>query len=422
MRSSVDASALPAIGRREPGPEVVADLGRRFAHRVACEMRVSRGRGHHPVSEQIANHRQALAERQRAGGERVSQVMQADVFEPGVLADAVPGVVEVDQPGALLPAREHPRIAGRAGEAVQHPRRRGGQRHHPRAGLRIGEAHLAGVEVQVVPAKPEDFVAAASGQDEEADGRRRMDRGETLGGRGPQRLAEPVEFLAGKESLVLLDPEAGHASARVGSGGTPAPCVGEVEHLDQDVGRPVGHGGHVVQAVVKGEDVLVFDVGDEALAEGRHDMLAKHEPVVGDGQRFAVHRDILALVALGEVGDGRVGSRFGRNGRLSDLDACDDCGGLLAGVIGGEVGVAMLAEADALRAAEGTGLDDEDLLAGWVDADAEAGKVAVPEDGVLAVDREAVHGTLGEGAVLAFRQGAVLLGGGPGPRFPLNAP
>ena len=82
----------------------------------------------------------------------------------------------------------------------------------------------------------------------------------------------------------------------------------------------------------------------------------------------------------------------------------------------------MLAKADALRAAEGAGLDDEDLLARGVDADAEAGKVAVPEDGVLAVDREAVHGTLGEGAVLAFRHGAVLLGGGSGPRFPLNAP
>ena len=64
MRGCVDASALPAIGRREPVPEVVADLGRRLAPRVVREMRVPCGRGHHPVTEQVANHRQPLAERE----------------------------------------------------------------------------------------------------------------------------------------------------------------------------------------------------------------------------------------------------------------------------------------------------------------------------------------------------------------------
>ena len=163
---------------------------------------------------------------------------------------------------------------------------------------------------------------------------------------------------------------------------------------------------------MKGEDVLVFDIRDEALAEGRHDMLAKHEPVMGNGQGLAVHRDILALVALGEVGDGRVGRGLRRNGRLSGLDARDDVGGLLAGLVDGEVGVAMLAEADALGAAEGAGLDDEDLLARGIYSDAEARKVIIPEDGVLAVDRETVHGSLGEGAVLAFGHGAAVLRGG----------
>ena len=119
-----------------------------------------------------------------------------------------------------------------------------------------------------------------------------------------------------------------------------------------------------------------------------------------------MHRDVFALVAFGEVGDGRVGRRLGSNGRLPVLDARDDVGGLPAGVVDGEAGVAMGAEADALRAAEGAGLDDEDLLAGGVHSDTEAGKFVVPEDGVLAVDRETVHGALGEGAVLAFGHGA----------------
>ena len=151
--------------------------------------------------------------------------------------------------------------------------------------------------------------------------------------------------------------------------------------------------------VVKGEDVLVFDVRDEALAEGRHDVLAEHQPAMVDGQVLAVHRDILALVALGEIGDGRVGRRLRRNGRLSGLDARDDVGGLLTGVVDGEVGVAMLAEADALRAAEGARLDKEDLLARGIYSNAEAGKVTVPEDGVLAVDRETIHGAFGEPGV-----------------------
>ena len=70
----------------------------------------------------------------------------------------------------------------------------------------------------------------------------------------------------------------------------------------------------------------------------------------------------------------------------------------------------MLAEGHALRAAEGAGLDDEDLLARGVDPDAEAEQVAVPEDGVLAIDRETVNDALGEGADLALRHGVVLRG------------
>ena len=121
-----------------------------------------------------------------------------------------------------------------------------------------------------------------------------------LGGRGPERLAEPVELFPGQEALVHHDLEAGHAPARVASGGMSAPCVGEIEHLHQDVDRPVGHGGHVMEFGMEGQDVLVFDVRDEALCEGRHDVLAKHESVVGDGQRLAVHHDMFALVALGD--------------------------------------------------------------------------------------------------------------------------
>ena len=71
----------------------------------------------------------------------------------------------------------------------------------------------------------------------------------------------------------------------------------------------------------------------------------------------------------------------------------------------------MLAEGHALRTADGAGLDDEDLLAGGVDPDAEAEQVAVPEDGVLATDGETVDDALGEGVILALRHNVVLRGG-----------
>lgn len=64
----------------------------------------------------------------------------------------------------------------------------------------------------------------------------------------------------------------------------------------------------------------------------------------------------------------------------------------------------------ALRASEGAGLDDVELAAVGIDADAEAGEVAIPEDGVLAVDRETVHDSLGEGVALGPGHGGVLLG------------
>ena len=118
---------------------------------------------------------------------------------------------------------------------------------------------------------------------------------------------------------------------------------------------------------------------------------------------------MLALESRGKVGDGRRGGRLRLDRGLAELDARDDLGGLLAGLGGGD-GVAVLADGDALRTAEGAGLDDVELAAVGIDADPEAGEVVVPEDGVLAVDRETVHDSLGEGVPLGPGHGGALLG------------
>ena len=121
----------------------------------------------------------------------------------------------------------------------------------------------------------------------------------------------------------------------------------------------------------------MFHVRDEPLPEGRHDVLAQHEPVVRHRCRLAVHLDVFPLIALREVGNGRNRRRRRRNRRLALLDSGDDRSGVLAGCLGSELGIS--AERYALRPAERTGLDDEDLLGRGIDSDAETGKIEVPK-------------------------------------------
>ena len=137
------------------------------------------------------------------------------------------------------------------------------------------------------------------------------------------------------------------------------------------------------------------------LSEPRHDVLAQHQAVVGYGCRLAVHRHVLALIAFRKVAHGRLGRRLRRHRRLACLDARDDPFRVLAGMVD-EVLRAVPTQRHALRAPEGICLDDEHLGAGRIDANAEPREVAVPEHRVLAIDREAVHHALAEGAELTL--------------------
>ena len=96
-----------------------------------------------------------------------------------------------------------------------------------------------------------------------------------------------------------------------------------------------------------------------------------------------------AEVAGGEVGHGGAGLGRGRDGLVAALDAVDDLGGAEPGLGRGELAVG--AQGDPPGPAAGPALDDVDLAARGVDPDPEAGELAVPEDPVPALDREAVH-------------------------------
>ena len=78
-------------------PMLAATLAADILMGIACEMGVAGRRLDFGVPEQLTDHGQALAERQGAGGERMTQIMKPDIFEPGTLSHAIPVTVEVRQ-------------------------------------------------------------------------------------------------------------------------------------------------------------------------------------------------------------------------------------------------------------------------------------------------------------------------------------
>ena len=88
-------------------------FGRR--RRLTCESQpsgwASRGCFHLAVTEQAADHRQALVERQRPRRERVPGIVKAHVLQSGPLADRKPVPIQVGQADPLALARNDMRVA-----------------------------------------------------------------------------------------------------------------------------------------------------------------------------------------------------------------------------------------------------------------------------------------------------------------------
>ena len=112
--------------------------------------------------------------------------------------------------------------------------------------------------------------------------------------------------------------------------------------------------------------------------------------------------DVVLEHEFGEIGDGGR-RRLRRPGVLAPLDPVDDGGGFAAAVLNG-LG-ADPPERHPLQACRSPGLDDVELAPGGMHPHAEAGKVAVPEDRVLAVGPEPVHNPLGQSERAALRHG-----------------
>ena len=110
---------LAGFSNQDVRADAAGDLGSGRLHRVPRQMRVSRRDLNLRVAEQLPDHRQALAQRQRARGKAVPQVVDAYVAQAGARPDAPPRVLQVGEMGARLPAGNDPgivRVARQGGE------------------------------------------------------------------------------------------------------------------------------------------------------------------------------------------------------------------------------------------------------------------------------------------------------------------
>ena len=112
--------AARTISRYEMGADAVAGARGRGLLGVLRQMSVAGGGADLGVSEELADHGQALAERKRFRGVAVAQVVDAHALQSGARLDAVPEVVETRQMRAVLLAPDDPGIALDAPDAVKH--------------------------------------------------------------------------------------------------------------------------------------------------------------------------------------------------------------------------------------------------------------------------------------------------------------
>ena len=90
--------------------DAVPDAGGGGLDGVPREMGIAGVRLNLGMAQQVPDHRQSLAERQRAGSEAVPEVMDPHIVEVRLLSDTPPRVLKVGEMAARLAAGDHQRI------------------------------------------------------------------------------------------------------------------------------------------------------------------------------------------------------------------------------------------------------------------------------------------------------------------------
>ena len=119
------------------------------------------------MAQQLADHRQAFAQRQRARGKAMPEIMNAHVVETGACPDPTPRMLKVGEMGAGLPARDHPGIVLVAWQGLQQTHRRWRQRNRPAACLRVAQDRAGAADP--VPPEPGDLGRPGADEQQEPD-------------------------------------------------------------------------------------------------------------------------------------------------------------------------------------------------------------------------------------------------------------
>ena len=115
-------------------------------------MRIASGGLYLRVTEQLADHRQALAKGQSPGREAVAQVVDPDVIQLGPGTDAAPGSLDIREMRSGFLAGDDPGVVLLAGQSGQNADSGIGEWDHAGASFRVAELQLGYLQVDVLPA------------------------------------------------------------------------------------------------------------------------------------------------------------------------------------------------------------------------------------------------------------------------------
>ena len=236
-----------------PGEDRSNCLDRR-AHRSMVEMRVFQRRGRIVVAEEPGNrgNRRAIQEGHR--GVAVPEVMQPDIAKSGLVSHLLPVIsdhrrVKKTPPS---PCRKYPRAT--PGKPIQYPAGRRRQPDRPRPGLGVAQIQ---VSLAVVgPFEGEDFVAAATGQEQQPD---RCDLNWMIRFMPTQYGAEPLHLFRREKALASAPSVSPDADTGVGTLRAIAINLGLPEENAEHGRRPVGGEGRRMK---RGEPLFHVPLGD----------------------------------------------------------------------------------------------------------------------------------------------------------------
>ena len=377
--------------RGEIPADAPRDSGGGGLDRIPCQVRISGGRLHLRVTKQLPDHREALAQRKRPGSIRMPEVVNSHVLQVSTRADAAPGLLQIGDVGARQPAADDPGIAFLAGQVCQHGTGLGAEGDDPSSSL--GVRQLDAIVLDVFPAQELDLRKSAACQQQQAeggDGRRHFILGLA------QDLAQTLGLLGRQEPLALALLVALDVAAGIGPVRPQAPDLGEGEHLGEHAERPVRLVGLVAHVEMQFGDVLTLHLGDPHLADRGVDEERHRPTVLPLGAGLAVGGDILFEEPPAELGHDRFGLALCIGIARIDtlLRQRQDLQRRGPGLVNGDA--AVLADGEPAQLAADAGLEDVVLPARLPDANAEAGQLAVPVDGIGAVGLEGLDGALGE--------------------------